>query len=78
MRKKNDGKLFVYAALITLALILGGILSTGCSLSVGELPTFTISGPKDVDVHFGKPADIFADGRAKAQYDEDVSTEVRP
>ena len=59
----RDYKLYLLAALLVAAMLLGA----SCSVHVKELPTFTITGPKDVDIHWGKPADIFAGGRASAQ-----------
>ncbi len=64
--------------LVAVALLVGLMFtSMGCSLHVAEMPTvkFEVTGPKDVDIHWGKPADIFAAGRARAQKPRLVSQE---
>jgi len=68
----RDYKLYLLAALCVAALL----LNAGCSLHVQEMPTVTITGPKDVDIHWGKPADIFAAGRADAQRQRYVPQEL--
>ena len=76
-------RVLVIMSLITLTSWLG---CGGCAFHSGELPTMTVTvtGPKDVDWSFGKPADIFAAGRAKAQYvprevvDDNQLRDVRP